>query len=1162
MKYQFLAVVFSLFLSSFASNSPRAQDQGSVRGQLGGTVFDSTQAVVSGASVSVTGATGSAQRKSNEQGEFFFPGLIPGFYDVKVSKDGFKATTIHKVEVLVNKTAEIKVAMELGAVTQNIEVVATAVSVESQSTAVTSDIPDTVYDNLPLARSITSVFYVSPGVASGLGTGTQNPAISGATGLENAYYADGVLLNDAAFGGLGVYQRRYGGLGVGINSSFVKEVQVITAAFGPQYGHSTGGVIVMVTKSGSNQFHGVVGGYFQSRGMSAAYENQDDFQTTNKIGKEIAPQAYEGDFELGGHVPLGALKNRLFFFGAFNPTWNANFVQPVPGTGLFAETGGTIDRKDTVWDYAAKVTYQINSNHQIEAAVFGDPTHSNLAAWQTLNINNFTADTSQNFGSKGLTARYNGTIGSSLVLDVAFTMDWNRFSENPLPVTSITDETQTAGLPGQVGFFNAQGYGSFESYNSNQKGIQLDVHKVVTILGRQHTISLGYNWTFPTYNDTNGFSGPSYPIATNNVSRTPYFSPAQIPYVTGQFAEFHLLLELLSNVPGSPSCSLCPYMNVSGYASPQQVVLVGDSGPYSAFTSVNTAKNHAAYVNDEWEMSKYATLSLGLRWEQQRMSSGGVSQVLNDQWDPRIGFSLDPKGDRKSKIYVNFGRYAWIMPLDAAIRELTNQNEVSGIYFAPDTPDCNTGHCVTQSTPTNVSPNDLVTLDQYGTATFDSRNILNNATGGIRINPNVSIVSGSGSSPFAPGTRMEYNDEFVVGAEHEFRGGITGSVRYIDRRVKRIIEDFTGVSIEQSLAGIPGTYFIGNPNKNTDVTVNPNPIVFSQGALFTPGAAGANGQPTGYPAGCYDSNGNITPYIDLNVQNSIQVAQGTGATLGSVCYPSVNDNSWTTFNGKCTAGSPPNCPSGQTPLSITTGALFGGEAQPDGQPDGYLSPVRNYQAVEIEINKQFSHNWSLISNWRISRLIGNFEGAYRNDNGQNDPGISSLWDFTPGVLGTLADQFAPGPLNSDRLHIVNIYPTYVFDKGWAKGLTITPGVKIQTGVPLTTLTAQEAYLDPGEVPQFGRGDLGRAPVTGTIDVHVDYPWRISERKSMHFAIDMLNIADTRRNLLVNKNYDVEFGAKNVDFNKPGTSFGDAAGTQLVQGFVQPFSARFHLSFNF
>ena len=73
-------------------------------------------------------------------GEFNFPGLIPGFYDVKVSKDGFKGTTVQKVEVGINKISTIKVALELGAVTQTVEVVASAVSVESQSTAVTADI--------------------------------------------------------------------------------------------------------------------------------------------------------------------------------------------------------------------------------------------------------------------------------------------------------------------------------------------------------------------------------------------------------------------------------------------------------------------------------------------------------------------------------------------------------------------------------------------------------------------------------------------------------------------------------------------------------------------------------------------------------------------------------------------------------------------------------------------------------------------------------------------------------------------------------------------------------------------------------------------------------------------------------------------------------------
>ncbi len=1147
--------IFLLLLSGFTSGTLPAQDQGSVRGSLGGVVADPTGAIVQGATISITGPTGSSTRMSNEQGEFTFPGLIPGFYDVKVSKDGFKGTSVQKVEVGINKTSTIKISLELGAVTQTVEVVATAVSVESQSAAVTADLSDTVYNNLPLSRSITSVFYVSPGVASGLGTGEMNPAISGATGLENAYIADGVLLNDAAFGGLGVYQRRYGGIGVGINSSFVKEVQVQTAAFGAQYGHSTGGVVNMVTKSGSTSYHGVIGGYFQSRAMSAAYLNQDDFQTHNKIGKELAPQGYEGDFELGGYVPLGYFKSHLFFFGAFNPTWNTQFVQPVPGTGLFTAFNGDMPRKDTIWDYSAKLTWQLNQNNTIEGSVFSDPTHSNLAAWSTLNINNSSANTAQTFGGRNVAVRYSGTIGSSLVIDGAFTMNWNNFAESPLPIVNVTDETQTGGLPGQVGAFRAQGFGSFENYDSNSKGIQFDVHKVVTIFGQQHTFSAGYTWAFPTYNDTNGYSGGLFPIDTTNVSGGSYFG-TNTSVLSGQSEQVHLLLELVNGAanPAEANCTLCPYMNVPGYSTPQQVVLVQDRGLFSGFTSINTAKNHAAYVNDSWEMSKYATLEMGLRWEQQRMNSGGVSQVINDQWDPRIGFTVDPKGDRKTKIYANYGRYAWIMPLDAALRELTAQDETENIYYAPVTKNCTGGTCTTQSTPGSVNPNDIVTLNSLNTVQFDPKNVLNNATGGVTVNPTVLLVSGQGgSSPFAPKTRMEYNDEFVVGAEHEFRGGVTISARYIDRRVKRIIEDFTGVSIEQTLAGIPGAYFIGNPNAKTDVVVNSNEITWtptaSQVAAYNADKASPNpavvamaNAALGPPSGCFDSANNLTPKDSGPVYNTF------GTLLGAACFPSVNGQLNTSSSALFGGESGSSCPG--TPLAC------------DGVPDGFENPTRNYQAVEIEINKSLSHNWSLISNWRIARLIGNFEGAYRNDNAQNDPGISSLYDFTDGELNTIAFQLKPGPLNADRLHIVNIYPTYIFDKTFLKGLVVTPGVKIQSGVPLTTLTAQEAYQDAGEVPQFGRGDLGRAPVTGTVDVHLDYPWRISETKSLHFAIDMLNIADTRRNLLVNENYDLDFEVKNVDFNKPGTSFANAAGTQLVQGFVQPFSARFHVSFNF
>ena len=114
----------------------------------------------------------------------------------------------------------------------------------------------------------------------------------------------------------------------------------------------------------------------------------------------------------------------------------------------------------------------------------------------------------------------------------------------------------------------------------------------------------------------------------------------------------------------------------------------------------------------------------------------------------------------------------------------------------------------------------------------------------------------------------------------------------------------------------------------------------------------------------------------------------------------------------------------------------------------------------------------------------------------------------------------------------NVYTTYVLSTGMLKGMVLGGGLKMQTGVPLTTLAAQEAYQNPGEVPLFGRGDLGRAPLTASIDAHIEYPWKINDRFTMKFGFDAFNIADGRRQTLVNQNVDQGFGLPNSDFQKP------------------------------
>jgi len=1037
-------------------------------------------------------------------------------------------------------------------------VVAAAISVESTSTSVNADISDSVYQNLPLGRGIANIFYLSPGVVSGIGTGAQNPAISGATGLENAYIADGVVLNDAAYGGMGVFTQTYGSIGVGINQSFVKEIQVKTAGFEPQYGRATGGVITMVTKSGSAATHGVIGGYFQSRGMSALYANNDDFRPANLVGRQLKKGGYEGDFELGGYVPMGKLKDHLFYYGAFNPTWNQSWVAPTANSARFAATGGEIERKTRIWDYSAKLTWQLNAKHRIESMVFGDPSLTNSTAWRSLSIDNNTADSFLDYGGRSWATRYDGTIGSNLIVSGNFAWNWNRFGEDATSnLSQIQDITQTGGLPGQRGSFRAQGLGFVQDYESNSKSLAFDTSKQVTFAGR-HTLSVGYYWQYPTYINTTTYSGPRFAIPTTNHDGTSYLSAKQLALVQGQQSNAYFRLQTEPS-----SCTLCPLMNVPGYTSPQPVAAYLYRGIFSSGFSNNTAKYHAGYVNDSWQMGTHVTLNMGVRWEQQRITAGKVGSVLNDQWGPRVGLSVDPKGDRKSKIYANFGRYAWVMPLDAAIRELTVESDYRKAYFAPD-----------HDASNNVILNSLGTV----TVTPVAANVLNRAVGGIDSGVTASTVNGQGAtSPILPGTRMEYNDEFLIGAEHEFRGGITVSVRYIDRRLKRIIEDFGGVSIEQSNAGFGQFYAIGNPNSKTDVVLNSKEIAFSQGVAFTPGPGsttgvqctalntpmGCNpsyGVPTGYPAGCYDNNGQLGAN-DLNEQDTF------GTVLGSACWPSINQNPWTVTNPDCTSTPPtppPPCGTKNTPPLFVndSNALFGGELGSDGQADGFADPKREYQAVEIEINKAFSHNWSLLSNYRISRLRGNFEGAFRNDNGQSDPGISSLFDFTPGLLNTLGKQFAIGPLNSDQLHVLNIYPTYILDRSPLKGLVITPGIKIQSGVPLTTLAAQSNYLNAGEVPVFGRGDLGRLPMTGTVDAHVEYPWKISETKSLNLAVDFLNIANTKRPLSINQFVDLSYQNLNVDFKKPGNGIPDNLIEGLTGAFVNPFSMRIGVLFKF
>jgi hypothetical protein len=244
----------------------------------------------------------------------------------------------------------------------------------------------------------------------------------------------------------------------------------------------------------------------------------------------------------------------------------------------------------------------------------------------------------------------------------------------------------------------------------------------------------------------------------------------------------------------------------------------------------------------------------------------------------------------------------------------------------------------------------------------------------------------------------------------------------------------------------------------------------------------------------------------------------------------------------------------------------------------FEDPIHDYDAFEITANKRLAENWSLISSYRYSQLEGNFEGFFRNDNGQSDPGITSLFDFPTndptytqiGVplfdwrgdirnLGALG----AGPLPNDRRHQIKILGTYVWND-----LNIGLGFDASSGAPLTALAANPIYENSGEIPEGPRGSgiktvdgqRERTPFRSFVDLHLDYPVRLGEQR-LTLTFDAFNLFNNRDP--DNYDYATESTLGAINPNGPiGPS-----GAQPLDGdvssfpaFAAPFAAQFGVRF--
>lgn len=220
-----------------------------------------------------------------------------------------------------------------------------------------------------------------------------------------------------------------------------------------------------------------------------------------------------------------------------------------------------------------------------------------------------------------------------------------------------------------------------------------------------------------------------------------------------------------------------------------------------------------------------------------------------------------------------------------------------------------------------------------------------------------------------------------------------------------------------------------------------------------------------------------------------------------------------------------------------------------GFPVAFEEAIHDYDAVTFTAEKRFSDNWGLQSSYQWSRLEGTFEGFFRNDNGQSDPAITSLFDFPtndPSYTAIGGAQFGfrgdirflgelgAGPLPLDRTHQIKVFGNYMFNMG----LNLGVGFNVSSGTPLTALAANPVYRNDGEVPETPRGEgietvdgfRDRTPWINSLDLHADYRFRFGDRELLVLA-DVFNVVDTHEVLDYDNYTEVEFTVPNPDFGR-------------------------------
>jgi hypothetical protein len=341
--FRFLRILALLVFVSFSVN--RAFAQSVVSGEIDGTVTDPAGAVVPDAPVNLSSTeTGfNASTTTGANGEFRFALLKPGNYTVTVTAAGFRTSKLAVVASLGQATT-ISIKLEVGVQSESIEVTAESPLLHTENANTATTIDTKILANMPSpGQDITNFVLQAPGVTVSTGGGYGNLTANGLPGTSNLYTVNGNDYNDPY---LNLNNSGASNLLLGVNE--LQEIAVVTNGYTGEYGRAAGANVNYTTKSGSNEFHGNLGWYYND----GAFNANDFFNNSSGTPR---PHAVANQWvgSVGGPIK----KNKLFFF---YDNEGIRYVLPGGGAPVYIPTAA----------FASAVQANVDANQPGESAFY------------------------------------------------------------------------------------------------------------------------------------------------------------------------------------------------------------------------------------------------------------------------------------------------------------------------------------------------------------------------------------------------------------------------------------------------------------------------------------------------------------------------------------------------------------------------------------------------------------------------------------------------------------------------------------------------------------------------------------------------------------------------------------------------------------------------